>query len=51
MLVAFLITHLYLITTGATPASNLKAMLTGYEELEGEEETVVENSETLNSKI
>jgi len=51
MLVAFLITHLYLITTGETPTSNLKAMLTGYEELEGEEETSEENSETLNSKI
>jgi thiosulfate reductase cytochrome b subunit len=51
MLVAFLITHLYLITTGETPTSNLKAMLTGYEELEGEEDTSEENSETLNSKI
>jgi thiosulfate reductase cytochrome b subunit len=34
MLVAFVIFHLYLITTGATLTSNLKAMLTGYEELE-----------------
>ncbi len=32
-LVVFLITHLYLITTGHTPTSNLNAMLTGYEEL------------------
>lgn len=51
MLVAFLITHLYLITTGETPTSNLKAMLTGYEELESEDETTEVNSETLNSKI
>jgi thiosulfate reductase cytochrome b subunit len=34
--VAFLITHLYLITTGETATSNLKAMITGYEELEEE---------------
>lgn len=34
LLVAFIITHLYLITTGETITSNLKAMLTGYEELE-----------------
>jgi thiosulfate reductase cytochrome b subunit len=34
LLVAFVIVHLYLITTGSTVFSNLKAMLTGYEELE-----------------
>jgi thiosulfate reductase cytochrome b subunit len=33
-LVTFVIVHLYLITTGETVTSNLKAMLTGYEELE-----------------
>jgi thiosulfate reductase cytochrome b subunit len=32
LLVAFIIAHLYLITTGTTPTSNLKAMITGYEE-------------------
>ncbi len=36
LLVAFFIAHLYLITTGQTVTSNLKAMITGYEELEGE---------------
>ncbi|MHB8931671.1 MAG: cytochrome b/b6 domain-containing protein, partial [Melioribacteraceae bacterium] len=36
MLIAFIITHLYLITTGETVTSNLKAMLTGFEELEDE---------------
>jgi thiosulfate reductase cytochrome b subunit len=36
LLVAFLITHLYLITTGQTVTSNLKAMITGYEELPDE---------------
>jgi len=34
LLMAFVIVHLYLITTGATMTSNLKAMITGYEELE-----------------
>ncbi|MCX7835761.1 MAG: cytochrome b/b6 domain-containing protein [bacterium] len=33
VLVAFLIAHLYLITTGTTIFSNLKAMITGYEEV------------------
>ena len=37
ILVAFVIVHLYLITTGHTISSNLKAMLTGWEELETEE--------------
>jgi thiosulfate reductase cytochrome b subunit len=36
LLVAFLVGHLYLITTGRTPLSNLKAMITGWEELEAE---------------
>jgi hypothetical protein len=36
-LVAFIIAHVYLITTGRTATSNLKAMITGYEETpEGE---------------
>jgi len=35
-LVSFIIAHLYLITTGRTVTSNLKAMVTGYEELEEE---------------
>lgn len=52
LLVSFIITHLYLITTGTTVTSNLKAMLTGYEEIEQDEiETKKENSETLSSKI
>jgi thiosulfate reductase cytochrome b subunit len=34
LLVAFFIAHIYLITTGRTLTSNLKAMLTGFEELE-----------------
>jgi thiosulfate reductase cytochrome b subunit len=35
-LVAFLIGHVYLITTGHTLSSNLKAMITGWEDLEVE---------------
>lgn len=36
-LVAFIISHLYLMTTGETITSNLKAMITGYEDLDGHE--------------
>lgn len=36
LLVAFVVGHVYLSTTGRTVLSNLKAMLTGYEELEDE---------------
>jgi thiosulfate reductase cytochrome b subunit len=35
-LVAFLVGHVYLITTGHTLSSNLKAMITGWEDLEVE---------------
>ena len=34
ILIAFVIVHIYLITTGHTISSNLKAMITGWEELE-----------------
>ncbi len=34
LFLSFLIGHLYLITTGHTPLSNLEGMATGYEELE-----------------
>ncbi|MBE0638672.1 MAG: cytochrome b/b6 domain-containing protein [Bacteroidales bacterium] len=37
VLVAFVIVHLYLITTGHTITSNLNAMVTGWEELESDE--------------
>jgi thiosulfate reductase cytochrome b subunit len=32
-LVCFFIAHLYLITTGSTATSNLKAMITGFDDL------------------
>ncbi len=38
MLLAFVIGHIYLTTTGETVLSNLNAMLTGYEELEDDDE-------------
>ncbi len=37
VLMAFVVIHVYLITTGHTLTSNLKAMITGWEELESEE--------------
>lgn len=40
LLVVFLIVHLYLITTGSTPLTNLKAMISGFEEVEEEEEII-----------
>jgi len=36
LMLTFLIAHVYLITTGHTPAAHLKAMLTGWEEGEAE---------------
>ena len=45
LLIVFIVTHLYLITTGETVTSNLKAMLTGYEELEDEDKTEKSDSE------
>lgn len=38
ILISFVIVHVYLITTGHTPTSNLKAMITGYEEVAEEEQ-------------
>jgi len=34
LLIAFLIVHVYMTTTGRTYTSNIKAMITGYEEIE-----------------
>ena len=42
LLVAFVIAHVYLITTGSTVTSNLKAMITGHEELEEQEKKTTE---------
>jgi thiosulfate reductase cytochrome b subunit len=37
LLIVFVIAHLYLITTGHTVSSNLKAMITGFEELDDDD--------------
>lgn len=42
LIIAFVIAHVYLTTTGHTPTSNIKAMITGWEELEEDE---IENTE------
>ena len=46
LLIAFIIVHLYLMTTGVTVTSNLKAMLTGYEELDVEKDIINESSKS-----
>ena len=47
LLVVFVIVHLYLITTGTKVLTNLQAMLTGYEELEEEDETQTETKTSI----
>jgi thiosulfate reductase cytochrome b subunit len=37
VLIAFIIVHVYMTTTGERPTSNIKAMLTGFEEVEEED--------------
>ena len=49
LLVAFFIVHIYLITTGETVTSNLRAMLTGYEELEVDEEENIDEDQEENN--
>ncbi len=52
VVLAFVIVHLYLITTGHTITSNLKAMITGWEDLEEEDEVDEKNDdvESTNQK-
>ncbi|MCO5186640.1 MAG: cytochrome b/b6 domain-containing protein [Anaerolineae bacterium] len=40
LLATFIVMHIYLTTTGPTPTANLKAMIGGWEEVEGTEETI-----------
>jgi len=47
LLIAFLITHLYLLTTGKTITSNLRAMLTGFEELDDEQQNENKTDEPI----
>lgn len=45
LLMIFLIVHVYMTTTGKTPTSNIKAMITGFEEFDEEEPDIqVENA-------
>jgi thiosulfate reductase cytochrome b subunit len=39
LIIMFAIVHVYMTTTGHTPTSNIRAMLTGYEDLPEDEET------------
>ncbi|WP_291857268.1 cytochrome b/b6 domain-containing protein [Marinilabilia sp.] len=41
LIIMFAIVHVYMTTTGHTPTSNIRAMLTGYEELEEDNEEQV----------
>jgi thiosulfate reductase cytochrome b subunit len=45
LLIAFLIVHVYMTTTGHTYTSNIKAMITGYEEIETETPAKPENQD------
>ncbi len=49
LLMVFLVVHVYMTTTGHTPTSNIQAMITGYEDLEDEDEEheVEENHDIL----
>lgn len=44
LLLSFIIVHLYLITTGHTVWANLKAMITGWEELDSDEDEEKQNN-------
>jgi thiosulfate reductase cytochrome b subunit len=50
VLLSFVVIHLYLITTGHTISSNLKAMITGWEELDELEEQSNEEPKTEDVK-
>lgn len=47
LLVVFVIAHVYLITTGETVTSNLKAMITGFEELNTETDEIEKRTEDV----
>jgi thiosulfate reductase cytochrome b subunit len=45
LIIMFAIVHVYMTTTGETPTSNIRAMLTGYEELEeNEDESIIKET-------
>jgi len=51
LLVAFFIAHLYLITTGRTVTSNLKAMMTGYEEFPDDDKKKLEVTPSMVQEV
>lgn len=50
LLIAFIIGHVYLTTTGHTVSSNIKAMITGYEDLETDEDDKKDSDENSSIK-
>lgn len=51
LLIIFLVIHVYMTTTGHTPISNIRAMMTGFEELEDkEDETDIEQPVSTKKK-
>jgi len=50
ILLAFIVVHLYLITTGHTITSNLKAMISGWEELDDENNNDDKSNDKKNDK-
>lgn len=48
LLIVFLVVHVYMTTTGETPTSNIKAMVTGYEDLEDEPKTSEKSQDEKN---
>ena len=46
LIMVFLVIHVYMTTTGHTPTSNIRAMITGYEVLEEEDEVEKELSKS-----
>lgn len=51
LLIAFVIAHVYLITTGRTVTSNLKAMITGYEDLEQVHPTAAPSADKITEPL
>lgn len=50
LLMAFLVVHVYMTTTGHTPNSNIQAMLTGYEDLDEDDEQPEQTVEKAKEK-
>lgn len=46
LLMVFLVVHVYMTTTGHTPTSNIQAMITGYEDLEDDEDDEIEEKDS-----